>query len=318
MGQPTRSSVHVDAVLTNISIAYIQDRSKYIATKVFPIIPVDKLSDVYFSYTKNDWFRDEAQRRGDSTESAGSGYNLTTASYQCDVYAFHKDIGDQTRNNADNPINLDSEATEFVTQRLLLRQERKFVSDVFTTGVWGTDRTLAGTDQWSDFVNSDPRDDVDTAKEAILGVTGFASNTMVVGWQVWRQLKNHPDFREQIKYTSADNMTPGMGARMLEIDNFIIASSISATNDEDATAAYDFNFGKSAWIGYVNPNPGLLAPSAGYTFAWNGVSGSLGEDVGISSIDMPLKKATRIEGEVAFDNKVVATDLGYFINAAVA
>ena len=64
MGQPTRSSVHVDAVLTNISIAYIQDRSKYIATKVFPIIPVDKLSDVYFSYTKNDWFRDEAQRRG--------------------------------------------------------------------------------------------------------------------------------------------------------------------------------------------------------------------------------------------------------------
>jgi Arc/MetJ family transcription regulator len=318
MGQPTRSSVHVDALLTNISIAYIQDRSKYIATKIFPIIPVDKLSDVYFTYTKNDWFRDEAQRRGDSSESAGSGYNLTTASYQCDVYAFHKDIGDQTRNNADNPINLDSEATEFVTQRLLLRQERKFVADAFTTGVWGTDRTLAGTDQWSDFVNSDPRDDVDTAKEAILGVTGFASNTMVVGWQVWRQLKNHPDFREQIKYTSADNMTPGMVARMLEIDNFIIASSIYATNDEDATAAYSFNFGKSAWIGYVNPSPGLLAPSAGYTFAWNGVSGTLGEDVGISSIEMPLKKATRIEGEVAFDNKIVATDLGYFISAAVA
>ena len=82
---------------------------------------------------------------------------------------------------------------------MLLRQERKFVSDVFTTGVWGTDRTLSGTDQWSDFVNSDPRDDVETAKEAILGVTGFASNTMVVGWQVWRQLKNPPDVRAQIK-----------------------------------------------------------------------------------------------------------------------
>ena len=318
MGQPTRNSVHVDALLTNISVAYIQERSKYVATQVFPIIGVDKVSDVYFTYTKNDWFRDEAQRRGDSTESAGSGYNLTTASYNADVWAFHKDIGNQTRNNADNPINLDSEATEFVTQRLLLRQERKFVSDVFTTGVWGTDRTLSGTDQWSDFVNSDPRDDVDTAVEAILGVTGFKPNTMVVGWQVWRQLKNHPDFREQIKYTSADNMTPGMVARMLEIDRFIVASSIYATNDEGGTAAYSFNFGKSAWIGYVNPSPGLLAPSAGYTFAWNGVSGTLGANVGISSIDMPLKKATRIEGEIAFDNKIVATDLGYFISAAVA
>ena len=95
-------------------------------------------------------------------------------------------------------------------------------------------------------------------------------------------------------------------------------ATIYATNDEDATAAYSFNFGKSAWIGYVNPSPGLLAPSAGYTFAWNGVSGTLGEDVGISSIDMPLKKATRIEREVAFDNCFVATDLGYFISAAVA
>jgi len=28
--------------------------------------------------------------------------------------------------------------------------------------------------------------------------------------------------------------------------------------------------------------------------------------------------AVRIEGEVAFDNKIVATDLGYFISAAVA
>jgi hypothetical protein len=318
MGQPTRNSVHVDALLTNISVAYIQDRSKYVATQVFPIITVDKVSDLYFTYTKNDWFRDEAQRRADSTESAGSGYNLTTASYNADVWAFHKDIGNQTRANADNPINLDTEATEFVTQRLLLRQERKFVSDVFTTGVWGTDRTLSGTDQWSDFVNSDPRDDVDTAVEAILGVTGFRPNTMVVGWQVWRQLKNHPDFREQIKYTSADNMTPGMVARMLEIDRFIIASSIYATNVEGATGAYAFNFGKSAWIGYVNPSPGLLAPSAGYTFAWDGVSGTLGANVGISSIDMPLKKATRIEGEIAFDNKIVATDLGYFISAAVA
>ena len=318
MGQPTRNSVHVDAILTNISVAYIQERSKYVATQVFPIINVDKQSDAYFTYTKNDWFRDEAQRRADSSESAGSGYNLSTSTYGADVFAFHKDIGDQTRSNADSPIDLDSEAAEFVTQRLLLRQERKFISDAFTTGVWGTDLTLSGTDQWSDFVNSDPRDDVDTAVEAILGVTGYKPNTMVVGWQVWRQLKNHPDFREQIKYTSSDNMTPGMVARMLEIDRFIVASSIYATNEEGGTAAYAFNFGKAAWIGYVNPSPGLLAPSAGYTFAWNGVSGTLGENVGISSIDMPLKKATRIEGEIAFDNKIVATDLGYFINAAVA
>ncbi len=48
MAQPTASDVHVDAVLTNLSVAYIQEQDAYIATKVFPVIPVDKKSDKYY------------------------------------------------------------------------------------------------------------------------------------------------------------------------------------------------------------------------------------------------------------------------------
>ena len=63
MAQPTPSDVHVDAILTNISVAYIQDQNYFIANKVFPSIPVEKQSDKYFKYTKGDWFRDEAAVR---------------------------------------------------------------------------------------------------------------------------------------------------------------------------------------------------------------------------------------------------------------
>jgi len=120
MPQPNVNSVHVDAILTNISVAYLQNQNNFIADKVFPIVPVDKKSDKFFTYTKNDWFRDEAQRRADATESAGSGYNLSTDTYSADVWAFHKDVGDQTVANADAPLNPLREATEFVTRRLLL------------------------------------------------------------------------------------------------------------------------------------------------------------------------------------------------------
>ena len=80
MAQPSINQVHIDAILTNISVAYMQKSENFIADKVFPVVPVDKKSDKYFTYTKNDWFRDEAQRRADATESAGSGYSLSTAS----------------------------------------------------------------------------------------------------------------------------------------------------------------------------------------------------------------------------------------------
>jgi len=116
MSQPTATDVHVDKVLTSISVAYIQDQTNFVAPRVFPIIPVDKQSDKYFTYTQNDWFRDEAQIRGPSQESAGSGWTLSTDNYSCDSYALHKDLDNQTLQNADAPLNLLSEATEYLTQ----------------------------------------------------------------------------------------------------------------------------------------------------------------------------------------------------------
>jgi hypothetical protein len=177
MPQPNINSVHVDAILTNISIAYLQNQDNFIADKVFPVIPVDKKSDKYFQYTKNDWFRDEAQRRAPGTESAGGGYNLSTGTYSADVYAFHKDVDDQTVANADAPLNPLREATEFVTRRMMLRKELQFVTDFFTTGVWADDVDgVAGapssgeTKQWSDYTSSDPISDIEEERLKFLEI----------------------------------------------------------------------------------------------------------------------------------------------------
>lgn len=319
MPQPSINQVHVDAILTNISVAYMQREENFIADKVFPVVPVDKKSNKFFTYTKNDWFRDEAQIRADGTASAGSGYGLSTASYSCDVYAFHKDVGDQARANSDNPLSPDQDATRFVTQRMLIRQEIQWVSDYFTTGVWATDK-VGATDftRWDDYAGSNPIDDVEDGKETILGATGFMPNTLVMGYQVFRQLKHHPDIIDRIKYTTAQNVTPDLLARMFEVDRVMVSMAIKATNVEGETAAYAFTHGKNCWLGYVAPNPGLLTPSAGYTFSWTDVSDGLGVNVGISKFRMDELRADRIEAQMSWDNKVVATDLGYFWSAAVA
>ena len=47
--QPNASDVHIDSPLTNISIAYMQDQKEYIADKIFPVVPVDKQGDKYFT-----------------------------------------------------------------------------------------------------------------------------------------------------------------------------------------------------------------------------------------------------------------------------
>jgi hypothetical protein len=109
-----------------------------------------------------------------------------------------------------------------------------------------------------------------------------------------------------------------MMARMFEVDRVFVAQAVKATNNEGGTAAYSFTHGKNAALYHVPDAPGLLTPSAGYTFAWTGVGGGLGTTIGTSRIRMEHLKADRIEAEIAFDNKVVASDLGYFWSGAVA
>ena len=325
MPQPSINNVHIDAILTNVSVAYMQKAENFIADKVFPVIPVDKKSNKYFTYTKNDWFRDEAQRRAPGTESAGGGYNLSTDTYSADVWAFHKDVDDQTLANADTPLNPLREAAEFVTRRLLLRREVQFVTDYLTTGVWGKDYTgvasSPSTDQfikWSDFANSDPIEDIEAAKEQILSTTGMEGNTLVLGYQVFRKLKSHPDVIDRYKYTTSQVITEDMLARLFGVERLLVAKSVVATNNEGATGAYSFTFGKAAALMHVAPNPGLMTPSAGYIFGWTGVSGGLGQTVGTSQFRMEHLKSSRVEAEVAFDNKIVAADLGVYFASAVA
>jgi len=325
MAQPTQSAVHIDKILTNMSVAYVQNQDHFISNKVFPVVPVEKQSDKYFIYTKNDWFRDEAQLRPDATESAGSGYGLSTATYSADVWALHKDIGDQTRANADNPLDMDRDATMFLTQRMLLRQEIQWAADYFTTSVWDTDITGVASSPssvqaiyWSDYTNSDPIEDVEEGKQTVLSSTGFLPNTLVLGYGVFRQLKHHPDLVDRFKYTSSDVLTEELLARFFDVERVLVAKAVKATNIEGETAAYSFTHGSSAWLGYVAPTPGILTPSAGYQFMWNGVSAGLGENVGISRFRMDWIKSDRIEAEAAWDNKVVATDLGYFFSGIVS
>lgn len=319
MPQPTARDVHaVNVPLTNLSVAFIQDQDAFIAGEVFPRVPVTKKSDAFYTYDQQDWFRDEAEVRADATESAGSGYNVSTDNYNARVYAFHKDIGDQARANADDAINLDREATEFVTQRMLLRAEVQWLSDYFSTGVWANETTPS--DLWSSYTTSDPISDIEDQKQTILSNTGFEPNTLVLGYKVWRQLKHHPDFVDRFKYTSSQSITTDMIASMLDIDRVLIARAIRTQSSEGSTnASFDFTVtGEDALLCYSNPSPGLLQPSAGYNFVWTGVSQGMGAEVGITRFRMDELRADRVEAEMAFDFKVVSKQLATLFDGAVS
>ena len=313
MPNPTRSDVHVNAPLTNVSIAYLQEADKFIASQCFPNISVPKQSDLYFQYDQGDFMRSTARLRAPGTESAGAGYDLTTASYSCNVIALHKDIDDQIRANADAPLNMDSDATKFLTQQMLIKRDRDWASSFFSGGSWtgsttGSDIT-PGT-KW-DASGATPIEDIEAQADSVEAKTGFRANTLVLGVDAYNALKNSADVVDRIRYTQTGVVSEDLLASLLGMKKVLVARGVYNSALEGATDSISRIYtGDTALLLYVPDSPSLMHPSAGFTFSWNGYTGAGPDGQRVSRFRMDHLRADRVEMEMAYDQKQVSTVLG--------
>lgn len=325
MANPQKSDLHVNRPLSNMSVAYMQDQADFVADKVFPNVPVEKSSDRYFVMPKDAWFRDEMKERGLSEESAGGGYEVdNTPTYLCRTYSYHKDIDDKIRPDADAAVmNQDRTATEFVTRKALLRREKVFVTNFFTTSKWGLDRTGVNSgatgsqfNRW-DQAGSTPIADVENERIRIAEQTGYRPNKLVIGPYVFKALKSHAEILDRIKYTQRGQVTKEILAALFEVDEILIPFATENTATQGQTASMSFAFGKHALLVYAAPSPSLETPSGGYTISWTGLLGSSALGGRIRKFRMENITSDRIEIDMSFDMKLVAADVGTFFNGAV-
>jgi hypothetical protein len=319
------STVPIDPVLSNLSVATWQDAKGFIADKVFPTVPVEVQSGKYYVLDDANINRDTAERRADATESAGDSFILSNDGYSADVYALHKDVGDQLQKNyvlvPGTPF---QSAAKFLVNKMRLRQEVLFAGDFMTTGVWGLDEAgVSGSPstnqfkQWNDPA-SDPIADVERWK-ATIAASGFDANVLAIGLTVWTALKNHPDIIDRYKYTSGGaKVSLEAIAELFDLERIVVGRAYRNTAKRGQAATNAAVIGKQALLVHTPDAPGIEVPAAGYTFAWTGVSDGLGEHIGTKQFRMENLAADRVESQIALDNKVVGKTLGTFAATVVA
>lgn len=307
--QPTPSAVHTDRPLTNMSLAIMQEESAFIADRVFPIIPVSKQSDLYRTYPRGFFNRDQMAKRAPGTETQGVGYETSTVPYFCDVWGLHHDIDEQTEANADEEMDLDMEATTLLSHQALLNRDVQWASQYFQTGVWANDTTPAT--KWD--VTSTPIEDIEARRIAMLERTGKKPNTLVLSAQVWSALKNNADLIDRMNRGQSSG--PAMAllqnfAELVEIPRILVAESIQNTAAEGQADSHSFIFGNHCLLLHVAPTPGRYTASAGYTFGWTGLLGSNAVGTRMSRFEDMKTRSRRVEIESAYSQELIASDLG--------
>lgn len=329
MSQPNFNQVHVDVPLTNLSIGFFQDPSNFGVMDLFPRVPTPNASGKYYLYDRDFWYRTEAKRRAAGTPAVLAGYGVTTADFNVDRDSIAKAIDDPTRANADPQIDLDRDATRYVSGQVSLLMEQRFASSYFTTSVWtgsssGSDITPSVT--WDDAASTPIKDIIDQ-KRAMLTRVGadYEANTLALGAKTFDDLCQHPDIIDRIKYSAGPGnpaiVNQQTMAQLFGLQRIIVLKAVQNTAAEGQTASYSFIANsRSALLCYAAPNPSLFQPSAGYTFMWtNAPDGSA-----FGPAIKRYRAEERIESDIIeancwYKQYVVSSILGcYFSNAVAA
>lgn len=328
---PTRADLHINTALTDFSTKYANDAMDFVADRVAPVVGSSKATGYYWKYTKGAWFRDEMKMRGEGGDIPMAGYRLDKTLFGVDTWSVGKPIDDQVEDNTDEPIDNDSDATEFLTNLELIRRERAFASVAFVDSVWGLDVTgntsasAYGSNtiaQWDDD-NASPLEDIAHYREYMKLQTGLYPNVLVIGADVWKKLKNSSSILARITGGSTNGspatVTKQLVAGLMELDEIVVGAAVHNTDEETSADAFTGSFviGKEGLLMHRNPTPGWKKPTAIRTFAWN----RPGTDArGARILRWPNFKphVDVVEVESNFRHAITASDLGIRLKTLVA
>jgi hypothetical protein len=296
-------------------VGYKQSADRFVADRVFPVVPVDKQGFTYYIFTKKFWFQDGMIARAAGGHYARSGYGVETASGLAQLWGLEHPIADEARSNNQTPMALEQAGAQWLAQMSLIRRERAWASDFMVGATWANHDNNSATD-WDDFSAGDPVNDILTARRTVSNNTGMDPNMMVLGYIVHQALVNHPDIIDRVKYVQQATLATVEGAlaACFGVSNYLVAKASYNTANEGQTFSASAIIDDDCLVCYsAGSAAGIMTASAGYTFAWSGGGG----DGSIRSYREEQTNSDVLQLKEAWDQKVVATDLGYFFTDIV-
>jgi len=311
---PEPKDLHVDAILTNLSVKYRNEAM--IWPLVMPSVKVNKRSDLFYKYNKEDSYKLVDDTLGPKSDPNEVDWGVTQDNYSVKGHGLGDWLPQESIDGADNPLQPEIDTVEFLNLLLDIAQEKRVADIVFAAASYPTGNKvqLSGDTQWGGAADDPVQDILDAVEGCFL-----RANTLVFGADAWKKFRALPEVLDAVKGATRYQGSPGglatlsEVASLLEVDQVLVGRGRYTATKEGQTATYARLWGKHCAALHVVPNPGIKSITFGVTFAeslrqtWRGFDGKKGE-----------KGAHYFKVSWNSDEKIIASDLGYFIQDAVA
>ncbi len=239
--------LRINAYLSKIARGY--SNSAFIAENLFPVIDSELEKVDIFEFNKEAFqvYDTERSIRANSNVISPKGFTKKTTTLTEHDLAYPLDYREQEESKI---VKLQLHATNVVTEGLKLKHEKQCADLVQNTENYdaGNKIILSGTSLFSN-AGSDPEGVVDDAKSAIAGKIAQEPNTMVMGYEAFKDLKKHPKLRELVSSSKTRIITLELMKEIFDIENIFVGKSVFTNNDGEFVKVWSNNI----VLAYVPP-----------------------------------------------------------------
>lgn len=294
------------------------DRQGFIGLKVAPVLDVGVVANEFSKIPI-----EQLLHNPDTERAPGSGYqrgNFTFIkdSYHCKENGWEEVVDDTERAMYRDWIDSDLYAFARAYDAVLRNHERRVADLIMNTTTWaGAALTTDVNDEWSDYENATPIDDVEAAVRKVRANSGIWPNAIVLPKLAFRNLRLCEQIIERVRNVAGYDptqrgLTASALASVFDIPNVIVAGGTKNTADagQDATLTDIWNPDR-AMICHLNGIPDTKIPTIARTFHWAGDGSEVGGRFESYRDETKRSDIFRVRNQT--DEKVMYPQLGHLL-----
>lgn len=307
-------SMQEDKLLTNVALGYFP--KKFICESILPEVKSAQYTGSLGSYGTAHLRIVNSKIAGKGKYRQVDGFATSTQTYSIKGHGLSDIVTDEDYRNVLLPFKAESDKVMALQTMLYLEKEKALADVLGDTAELTQNVTLAGNDQFNDYLNSDPLDVGSDARAAIYAGCGEIPNTVIMSWLVWDKLRFHPAILNALGFK--DNRPGGLQeaelASALGVQKVFIGSAMYESAQEGQTSSLASVWGKNLIFAVVPDSAQVGQVSLGYTMR---LDGSSPRKVYKQSLFNP-PNSTEVLVEDSYEQLIAQASAAYLVKNAIA
>lgn len=270
-----QTTATLNPILTTFANLFMRQDAGFVATRVLPFFPTALQSANYYKFLP----QDVANVPLLGIRAPGSAYprlqtKISNDVYNCEDYGLEAPAPDEERKKYAAYFDLDRLKVNRIVDTQRVNREVRAVNLINNSAT-----SAAIAIPWND-PSSNPKGDVDAAKEQIRKQCGMRATTLVISEPTLLTLQYHPKLVDLFKYTTPGLLNEEKLASYFGLKEVLVAWNVQAVNNEGQAFSPSDIWGNTAFVCATVTVNDLEVPTFGRTFHWTAFASEVNVQTG--------------------------------------